>query len=90
MKWERRIPDRAGYWLRYNAGHQVSLYRVWYERTLGNALTLIWGSGDEGKLMKVKSRGGRQRLGGWQWYGPIPRPTGEPFEPPKARKQAAE
>lgn len=71
--WERKPPSRPGIWLRYNAGHQVNRHTV---LRLDGVLKIDWGG--EGTLMKVK---GNQRLEGWLWYGPIPKPRGIAYKP---------
>lgn len=75
MKWERKPPDRVGYWLRFNAGHSVQMRQVWDEPGVG--LVVSWGWGGEEKEVPLDF----PNLRGWLWYGPIPKPVGEPYVP---------
>ncbi len=71
MEWKKQIPNKAGYWLRVNAGHNVQLHHIW--ETQG--LRIIWGWGGSEKLMLVE--GIRDRLKHFYWYGPLPEPPEE-------------
>ena len=67
-KWKKQIPDKAGYWLRVNAGHRVQLHHIvddW-----GKGLELFWGWGGSEKLMLVKDI--KDRLKQFYWCGPLP------------------
>lgn len=71
--WEKQIPNKEGYWLRVNAGHQVSLHKVWkYElNPYKNKLVILWGWSGEKGILLVDSEEGKIKLSDWLWYGPI-------------------
>ena len=68
-RWRRdRTPDAEGYWLRYNAGHRVTMHRV---LALPEGLRIGWGSGDMMTMVPLD----HCQLRGWLWYGPIEHPS---------------
>jgi len=76
-EWKRQIPTKAGYWLRVNAGHGVSMHRI---DKRGRYLWIYWGGGGDGSgWMKSFQKQWKHKLDGWQWYGPIPEPKIERY-----------
>ena len=75
IKWEKQIPDKAGYWLRVNAGHRIEVKQVFDE---GYGLEIIWGWGGSQKVCKVKDV--EERLRSFFWFGPILEPPKKAFE----------
>ena len=69
MTWRRRVPHRPGYWLRLNAGGRVEISLV---LRLDARLHIPWGWGGESGLIPIQHH--KHKLGGFLWYGPIPRP----------------
>lgn len=72
MKWEKQVPNKAGWWLRVNAGHRVQLHRVFGDF---RSLEIIWGwSGKQGPC-KIKDI--EEKLKYFFWCGPLPEPPAE-------------
>ena len=82
MEWKKQIPNKAGYWLRVNAGHRVQLHQVfmtyrdpkWKE---GKGLEIYWGWGGSQKPCRIKDIKDRLKL--FYWYGPL-------IEPPNSAR----
>ena len=72
LRWRRdRAPDAEGYWLRFNAGHRVSLHRVIrLDLGAGERLFIDWGRAEGARLVDLDN----PKLRGWLWYGPIESP----------------
>jgi hypothetical protein len=80
MNWKKQVPNKAGYWLRVNAGHHVGLHHVFttyrdpkFKRSTG--LEIIWGWGGSEKACRVKDI--ENKLKCFWWYGPLPEPPKE-------------
>ena len=71
MKWAKQIPNKAGYWLRVNAGHRVQLHLIG-NFSAKKELEIYWGWGGEEQICRIKDI--ENKLDCFWWYGPLPRP----------------
>lgn len=71
MQWTKETPKAPGYYLRVNAGHQISMHHV---EKRGRSLAINWGWGGETGVIRSNQKQWKWKLSGWQWYGPIPEP----------------
>ena len=71
MEWKKQIPDKAGYWLRVNAGHSVEMHKVFKDFPHDNKLTIYWGWSPQSKSL---IEGIKRKLKHFYWYGPLPEP----------------
>ena len=79
MEWKKQVPNKAGYWLRVNAGHRVQLHLIapmaLFTGREDKQLSIYWGwSGHEEpkRLEDIKDK-----LKCFYWCGSIPEPPKE-------------
>lgn len=65
QEWRRMVPDRAGYWLRINAGGRVQMHHIFRIKPRG-PLVINWGWSGEGGLCEVERIS--HKLGGFMWW----------------------
>lgn len=85
MKWEKKVPDKPGYWLRVNAGHSVQLHKVCLgDKLLGKPragkLTIQWGWSGETRECLIASEIMQCKMKHFYWYGPLKFPLAEALE----------
>ncbi len=72
MVWKKQFPDKVGYWLRVNAGHRVSLEKVF---ELDGKLAIHWGWSNQPVRCLIDDI--KEKLECFWWYGPMPEPPEE-------------
>lgn len=79
LVWKKQIPNKAGYWLRVNAGHRVQLHRIYKaDKIMPNAgkLCICWGF-DGGTEVLLNEPKMQEKMKYFYWYGPLPIPPKE-------------
>lgn len=64
MKWEKKVPDHAGYWLRINA---IGKPQIHYIFEIDEILVIEWGWGGEKENMRINGKIAISKLKYFYW-----------------------